>query len=120
MARTIFQTSWCQDSFYRALHLPVSARRGQPAGRHVEDAVAHFPVLQYYRVGGLFHHLHPARIFFREAMEASRILAGACAALPDPRGNNPRCAGCAFQKVPVRIMGAAIFQKTLINIDATK
>jgi len=38
--------------------------------------LAHFSVLQRHGVGGLFHHLHPDRIFFREEMEAACSLAG--------------------------------------------
>jgi hypothetical protein len=54
----------CQNGFYRAVHLPVSARRGQSVGWHVENAVAHFSFLQPHRLGGLYHRLHPDWIFF--------------------------------------------------------
>ena len=58
----------------------------ESAGRDVENALAHFSLLQPHGVGGLFHHLHPDRIFFREEVEAARSLAGPHGALSDSRG----------------------------------
>ena len=119
MAGTNIQTSWCQDGFYRAVHFFVSARRGQSAGWHVEDAVANFSVLQSHGVGDLFHNLHPARIFFWEAMETARILAGANDTLPHSCGFNSHCPGRNFQAFPIEFLGAAIFQNSSANIGAT-
>src|ERR1039457_7276493 len=86
VAGAIFRTSWCPNGFYRAVHLLVSARRGQSAGRHVQNALAHFSVLQHHGFGGLFHHLYPDRIFFWKAVEAARSRAGPHGALSDTRG----------------------------------
>jgi len=86
-----------QDGFYRAVHIPVSARRGQSADRHVENAVAHFSFLQPHRLGGLYHHLHPDWIYFWEEVEITRSLAGANGALPDFCGDNPHGSGRDFR-----------------------
>ena len=116
MARTIFQMSWRQDGFYRAVHFFVSARRGQSAGRHVENALAHFSVLQHHGFGGLFHHLHPDWIFFREAVETARSLAGADGALPDLRRDSPDGSGRDIQTFRIRILGAAFSPKPSAKI----
>ena len=112
VARTIFQTSWRQDGFYSAVHLFVSARRGESAGRHVENAMAHFSLLQRHGVGGLFHHLHPDWIFFREEMETARSLAGSHGALPDFRGAGHCGFSRDFQAFRIRFLGAPFPQRT--------
>jgi len=46
VARAIFQSSRRQDRFNRAVHRLVSTGGGQSAGRHGENALAHFSFLQ--------------------------------------------------------------------------
>ena len=110
MARTIVQTVWRQNGFYRTIHLFVSTRRGQPVGRHVENVLAYFSFLQPYGIGGLFHNIRPDRIFFREKVEAVRSLVGSHGTLSDTRGNNSYHSGRDFPAFHIRILGAANFQ----------
>src|ERR1019366_3311629 len=116
VARAIFQTSWRQSRFYRAVHLLVSACRGQSAGRHDENAMAHFSFLQPHGIGSLYHQLHPDRIFLWEEVETSRSMAGPHGALPDARGNSHCGFRRDFQKFSIRILGASFFQKTAEEI----
>jgi hypothetical protein len=111
-----FQTSWRQDGFHRAVHLLVSAGRGQSAGRHGKNAMAHFSFLQSHGVGGLYHHLHPARIFLWEEVETARSVAGAHGALPDSCGAGPHGSGRDFQTFRILFLGAPFFQKAQAGI----
>ncbi len=120
VARTVFQTSWRQDGFYRAVYLLVSARRGESAGRHVENVLAHFSVLQPHGIGGLFHHLHPDRIFFRVEMEAARSLAGPHGTLSDFRGAGHCGFRRDFQTFRIRVLGAPFPQKPSAEISLKK
>jgi hypothetical protein len=112
VAGAIFQTSWFQNGLYRAVHLLVSTRRGQSAGRHGENALAHFPFLQPHRLGGLYHHLHPDWIFFLEEGEITRSLGGANGTLPDFRGDNFHRSRRVFQTFIIQVFGSPFFQKT--------
>jgi len=102
----IFQTSWSQNGLYRAVNLLVSTRRGESAGRHGENALAHFPFLQPYRLGCLHHHLHSDWIFFLEEVETTRSVAGANGASSDFCGDNPPSLAVIFRhslsKFPAR------------------
>ena len=110
--RAIFQTSWCQGCFYRAVHRLVSARRSQSVGGHGENAMAHFSFLQSHGVGGLYRQLHPDWIFFWEDVETSRSMVGSHGALPDSRGDSPHCSRRDFQTFLIRVFDAPSFQKT--------
>jgi hypothetical protein len=46
---TARKPAWRPDGLYRAVHLPVSARRGQSHGWHVKNALAH---LLFYNLTG--------------------------------------------------------------------
>jgi membrane protein DedA with SNARE-associated domain len=94
----------------------ISARRGQSAGRHVENALAHFFVLQCHGIGGLFHHLHLDRLLFREEVETTRSLAGSHGALPDSRGAGHYGSRRDFQTFRIRILGTPFPQKPSAKI----
>ena len=111
-ARAIFQTSWRQNCFYRAVHPLVSARRGEPVGRYGENALANFSFLQSHGVGGLHCVVYPDRVFFWEEVETSRSLVGPNGALPDSRGDSPHCSRRDFQTFLIRVFDAPSFQKT--------
>src|ERR1039458_9966252 len=118
LARAVFQTSWRQDGIYRPVHLLVSARRGESAGRHVENAMAHFSLLQRHGVGGLYHHLYPDWIFLWEEVETARSLVGPHGALPDSRGAGHCGSWRDFQTFRIRILGAPFPQKPSAKISA--
>src|ERR1035437_1061766 len=116
MARAIFQTPWRQGCFYRAVHRPVSACRGQPVGGHDQNAMAGFSFLQPDGVGGLFRELHPDRLFFWEEVETFRSLVGPNGVLSDSHRDSPPSSGGDFQAFLIRIVGAPFFQETQAEI----
>jgi len=96
VAQAIFQTSWRQGCFYRAVHPFIPAFRGQFFGRNGKNVIANFSFLQSRRCRSLGSRIHFDWIFFWEEMETSQSLAGAHGALPDSHGNGPHCARRSF------------------------
>jgi len=112
----LFKRHGDKTVFNCAIHLFVSACRDQFAGRHVNNALARFSVLQPHGVGGLRHHLHADRILFWKEMETARSLVGSHRTLSDFRGDCSHCSGRDFQAFCFRVFTASFLQRTQAKI----